>query len=203
MLEVLGDIAVIIGFDIIDVAHDILNGGLEPLFNALRDDIGGEKKEQQRRDDGKGDEKKDQLVLEAVPGAALIFFKVHFQDVAGQNEKKGQAEKDDDDPQAEDPGAAFQGQGREIPAFLKVNADDDKNDKKQNHGRHDQTHALDIFVFHSPIPLPPPPALAEEPVAAPSRPGSSGTCPSQFSMIAGKGQLTRASKNDMGVFLRL
>ena len=157
MLEVLGDVAVIVGLDVIDVLHDVLDGRLEPLLDALRDDVGGEEKEQQGGDDGEGDEEKDQPVLEAVPGAALVPFQVHFQDIARQDEKEGQAEEDDDDPQAEDHGVALQGQGREVLAFLEIDAQDDENDKKQDHGRHDQTHALDVLVFHSPIPRRPAP----------------------------------------------
>ncbi len=177
MLEVLGDVAVVIGLDVIDVLHDVLDGGLEPLLDALRDDVGGEEKEQQRGDDGKGDEKKDQPVLEAVPGAALVFFQVHFQDVARQDEKKGQAEEDDDDPQAEDHGVALQGQGREVLAFLEIDAQDDEDDEKQHDGRHDQAHALDVLVFHSPSSSPPAPR------ERPDRPRR-GHRPFQFSMIA-------------------
>jgi len=138
-----------------------------------------------------------------VPGTALVFFKIHFQDIAGQNEKKGQAKEDDDDPEAENHGVAFQGQGREILAFFKIDADDDENDKKQNDDRHDQTHALDVFVFHFPIPLPPLPNTAEKSAGSPIAIMKRLIMPFQFSMITRKGQLTRAAKNDIGVFLRL
>ena len=85
-------------------------------------------------------------------GTALVFFIEHFQNIAHQNEKKSQTEKDDDYPQTENQSVAFQKLRRKILALFKIKTDDDKNDKKQDHGRHDQAHALDIFVFHSPNP---------------------------------------------------
>ena len=70
-------------------------------------------------------------------GATLVFFIIHFQNVADQDEKKSQTEKDDDDPQTENQSIAFQELRRKILALFKINADDDKSDKKQDYGRHD------------------------------------------------------------------
>ena len=131
------------------VIHDRFHRGLEPLFDAAGYQIGCKKEQQQGRDDRKGDEEKNQAVLEAPARFLSVFVVIHFQYVADQDEQERQGEQNDDDPKAENDGVPLEKEEREVLALFEKDADHDEYDEQKGEPGGNQPRPFDAFSFHS------------------------------------------------------